>query len=428
MKYEVYNLPEIIGEGYGTIFNFRGRYIANKGGRASKKSKTYAIRDVNNIMEFPDSNMLVIRKTGNTLRTSCLSDIEWAINRLGVQNYWKITTSPMQATYTPTGQKIIFRGMDDPLKLTSISVPVGHLCWMRIEEAYEVFDEGAFNKLDLSIRGKLPDHLWKQITLSFNPWNDTHWIYTRFFKQFEKDNFEKLLTGIQIHGKTDDILAVTTNYLKNEFLDEADLKVYNLMKIENPERWKVEGLGFWGVIEGVVFDNWRSEWFNISDIEYRAEYVKAGMDYGWTDPNTFICGSIVGKNLYLYNEYYKSRRTGNDLVIELEEHKDRYQIVGDNADQSKINDLDRGGYDIEGAKKGAGSVKAGISTMKNYNIIIHPNCINTIIEFNLYSYKKNPVTGKFMDEPIDMHNHIIDPIRYLLEEITFNGRKSTGII
>ena len=426
--YEVYNLPEIIGKGYGTIFNFKGRYLANKGGRASKKSKTYAIRDVYNIMKYPDSNLLIIRRTGNTLRTSCLAEIEWAINRLGVQNYWKITTSPMQAIYTPTGQKIIFRGMDDPLKLTSISVPVGYLCWLRIEEAYEIMDESAFDKLDLSIRGKLPDHLWKQITLSFNPWNDTHWIYARFFERFGKDNYEKLLTGIQIHGEIEDILAVTTNYLKNEFLDGADLKVYNKMKTDNPERYKVEGLGFWGVIEGVVFENWRSEWFDIKDIEYRAEYVKAGADYGWSDPNTFICGAIVGDDLYIYNEYYQPRRTGNDLARELAEYKNRYKIIGDSADQSKINDLDRAGYDIEAAKKGAGSINAGISTMKNYKIIIHPDCVHTIMEFSLYSYMKSPLTGKSIDKPIDMHNHMIDSIRYSLEEITFNGRKSTGMV
>ena len=108
-------------------------------------------------------------------------------------------------TYKPTGQKILFRGLDDPLKVTSITVEVGVLCWLWIEEAYEISSEADFDTLDESIRGEVPPGLFKQITLTFNPWNEHHWIKHRFFDA----------------APDPDILAMTTNYTCNEWLDSV---------------------------------------------------------------------------------------------------------------------------------------------------------------------------------------------------------------
>ena len=143
------------------------------------------------------------------------------MHRLGVDEHWEFKLNPLEAMYKPTGQKIYFRGLDDPLKVTSITVDVGVLCWAWLEEAYEVMNEDDFNILDESIRGDVPDGLFKQWTITFNPWNEKHWLKKRFF-----DN-------------TDDqrILAITTNYLCNEWLDEDDIKVFEDMRIRNPRRY-----------------------------------------------------------------------------------------------------------------------------------------------------------------------------------------------
>lgn len=157
-------------------------------------------------------------------------------------------------TYIPTGQKIYFRGLDDPLKVTSITVEVGHLCWMWIEEAYEIMKESDFDMLDESIRGEVSEGLFKQITLTFNPWNEHHWIKKRFFDA----------------PPDPDILAITTNYLMNEFLDEADRKVFETMKKNNPRRYSVAGLGEWGIIDGLVFENWEEKfltWKKLSEFQ-----------------------------------------------------------------------------------------------------------------------------------------------------------------
>ena len=112
-------LPDIIGKGYKDFWHYKGRYRVCKGSRGSKKSKTTALWYIYNLMKYPDSNLLVIRKVGRTLKDSCYADLKWACHRLGVDKYWNFTLSPLEATYMPTGQKIYFRGLDDAFKITS---------------------------------------------------------------------------------------------------------------------------------------------------------------------------------------------------------------------------------------------------------------------------------------------------------------------
>ena len=134
---------------------------------------------------------------------------------------------------------------------------MGYLCWAWIEEAYEIMTEADFDTIDESIRGSVPAPLWKQFTLTFNPWNERHWIKHRFFDDF---------TGYDIEGNKQykprptplsadgEILAITTNYLCNEWLDEADRRVFERMKENNPRRYAVAGLGGWGVVDGLVYE------------------------------------------------------------------------------------------------------------------------------------------------------------------------------
>ena len=248
MKIKVH-LPEVVGRGYKTFWNFKGRYRVCKGSRASKKSKTAALWYITNMMDYPGSNTLVIRKVYRTLKDSCFTELKWAINRLIVNRWWKITENPLEMEYLPTGQKIYFRGLDDPMKVTSITVEHGSLCWMWIEEAYEILREEDFNMLDESIRGEVKGNLFKQITLIFNPWNERHWLKARFFDAVDPD-----------------VLAITTDYRCNEWLDAADKQVFETMKKRNPRRYRVAGLGDWGIVEGLVYENWTEQAFSLDEI------------------------------------------------------------------------------------------------------------------------------------------------------------------
>lgn len=149
-------LPDKIGKGYGEVWRSKCRYIAIKGSRRSKKSKTVAQKIIYQIAKYPLSHALVVRRYLNTLHDSCFTELKWAVHNLGLDDYWTWKESPMEMTYTPTGQKVYFRGLDDANKTTSITTEFGTICWEWIEEAYELEDEEEFNKLDESIMGALP--------------------------------------------------------------------------------------------------------------------------------------------------------------------------------------------------------------------------------------------------------------------------------
>lgn len=289
----ILRLPEIVGRGYGTFWNFKGRYRVCKGSRASKKSKTTALNQIGRIMEYPEANLLVVRKTYRTLKDSCFAELKWAIHRLGVDAWWAVKESPLEMTYLPTGQKIYFRGLDDPLKVTSITVDVGQLCFLWLEEAYEVTREEDFDMLDESIRGESAPGLFKQITITFNPWNEHHWLKKRFFDA----------------PPDPDILAMTTNYTCNEWLDDADKRLFERMRQNNPRRYRVAGLGDWGIVDGLIFENWEEREFDIDEIRRKpGVHSVFGLDFGYTnDPTALFCGMIDRENrtLYVFDEMYE---------------------------------------------------------------------------------------------------------------------------
>ena len=157
------NYKDVAGGGYDEFWRDKHRYRVLKGGRASKKSTTTALWFIYNIMKYPQANALVVRKTYNTHHDSTFSSLKWAAERLNVTKYWQFKENPLEAIYKPTKQRILFRGFDDVLKLTSITVDKGVLCWVWLEEAYELDREEDFQTLDESIRGELPEGsgLWK---------------------------------------------------------------------------------------------------------------------------------------------------------------------------------------------------------------------------------------------------------------------------
>lgn len=173
-------LPDVVGRGYGAFWRFTGRLPrVQRQPRKQEKHHDGAEFHLPHD-EVPRRKPAGHPQTYRTLRDSCFTQLLWAIHRLQVEAFWSWKESPLEITYKPTGQKIYFRGMDDPLKLTSITAQSGVLCWVWIEEAYEIMNESDFNTLDESIRGECAPPLFKQITLTFNPWNQKHWLKARF--------------------------------------------------------------------------------------------------------------------------------------------------------------------------------------------------------------------------------------------------------
>ena len=392
------DISKKIGKGYKTFWNFKGRYRIVKGGRASKKSTTNAQWIIYKMMQYPLANTLVIRRVFNTHKDSTWTQLKWATNNLGVSHLWKFSKSPLEATYLPTGQKILFRGLDDPMSITSITVEIGYLCWCWFEEAFQIMDEDSFNKVDMSIRGELPPGYFKQITLTFNPWSEKHWLKKRFFDV-----------------KDEDILALTTNYKCNEFLGEDDRRIFAKMKKNNPRRYNIEGLGDWGIAEGLVYENFEELEFDYKEIS-KQEGVNAyfGLDFGYTnDPTAFICILVNQEQnlLYIFDEHYQKAMSNSDIASMIKyKGYAKETIIADSSEPKSIDDIKKKGIRrIKAALKGKDSILNGIANIQDYKIYVHPKCENTLIELNNYVWDNKD--GVVLNKPIDDYNHLMDALR-----------------
>lgn len=404
MIMEPLKISNIVGEGYREFWNFKGRYLLCKGSRGSKKSTTAALKIIYNMLRFPLSNSLVVRQTFNTLRDSCWKQLQWATEKLGVASQWKFTVSPLEATYLPTGQKIYFRGLDNPLSITSLTVSKGYLCYCWLEEAYQITSEDDFNKIDLSFRGELPEGYYRQMIFTFNPWSDKVWFKKRFFDVPNDNNH----------------LCMTTTYKCNEWLDETDIAIFEDMRKRYPRRYEIEGLGNWGISEGLVFDNWKIENF---DPEILDLPLWIGLDFGWEDPTAISILRVDEENklLYFCKEYYHNHRTLEQVAAWIKENGfSKSLIICDSAEPRSIVELGTLGIlKAKPAVKGRGSIMEGIRKLQQYQILIHPSCLNAEIEFSNYTFEKDKQTDEWTDKPIDDFCHLIDAARYATQCGTF---------
>lgn len=403
------SLSEVVGKGYTEFFNTKKTYVVCKGSRGSKKSKSAALYHIYAMMKYPLSNTLVVRKVERTLRDSCYSDLKWAIERLGVSHLWQCTTSPLEITYKPTGQKIIFRGLDSPFKITSISVPHGVLNFLWLEEAYEILKEDEFNIIDESIRGKLPDGYFKRVTITFNPWSEMHWLKRRFFDV-----------------PLDNVLAMTTTYRCNEWLSETDIAMYEDIRRRSPSRARIACDGEWGVAEGLVFDNWRVE--DLSEQIPRFDNIRAGMDFGYAaDQNALVKLHIDNKRktIYVFDEYYQAGMTDAELLRVCKDFFGTLYVTCDSADPKTIDYLAANNIRAVGAVKGADSILRGIRWLQGFDIVIDKKCVNYIREISQYAWQKDKFDN-VMAKPIDANNHLIDCTRYACESDMLGAEVRAG--
>ena len=398
-------MSQIVGGGYDDFWNCKKRYRVLKGGKGSKKSATTALNFIFRLMKEKKSNLLVVRQVMNTHRDSTFAQLKWAQEKLGVASLWNNTLSPLEMVYKPTGQRIIFRGFDDVLKLASTTVSYGYLNYVWIEEAFEIANEADFDKLDLSMpRGKIPPPLYKQTTITFNPWSEGHWLKKRFF-----DN------------KSPFVATFSTNYLVNEFLDDTDRLVFERMKKVNPRKYEVAGLGNWGISEGLVFENWRVGEINIpADEDYKWKNFY-GLDYGYTnDPTAFVAfkANPIDKQIYIFCEFHKKRMLNCDIAEKIKAlgfSKER--IRADSAEPKSNEDLRRLGIlRIMPSVKGRDSILNGISAISEYSITVDKTCVNMIRELSTYVYDER-LNDRGQKLPKDSDNHLCDALRYAFEDV-----------
>ena len=401
MSQTILRLSDIVLPAYKEFWHTDKTYVICKGSRGSGKSKQAALWHIWHMRKYPLSNTLVVRKVYRTMKDSCYSDLCWAIETLGMEDEWHCTLNPLEITRKKTGQKILFRGLDDGMKITSVSVPHGVLNYLWIEELYEIMQESDFDIIDESIRGQLPDGYRKRVTATFNPWNEHHFSKARFFD-----------------SQADNVLAMTTTYMDNNRLSQEDIRLFEDMKIRNPRRYQVAGLGNWGIIDGLVFENWEEREFTLQEVTDCRTI--SGLDFGYTlDPTAFFIGfvNMQRKEIFIWDELYKKALTNSMIVAELTEMGYAKELItADSSEPKSIAELREGGLRVKPARKGPDSIRNGIQFIQDFKIIIHPRCVNFITEISNYTWEKDKF-GNMLNRPIDDFNHCVDALRYGMEDM-----------
>lgn len=373
--------------------------------QGEQKSATAALWYIVQLMKYPEANLLVVRAVYATLRDSCFAQLLWAIRRLKVESLWQAAKNPLELTYRPTGQKILFRGFDNPDKLASATVERGALCWVWIEEAFEIASEAACSTSWTCLSpGARSLPAFQADHLTFNPWNGRHWLKSRFFDQADERVF-----------------TLTTTYRTNEFLDECDRAVFERMRRENPRRYDVAGLGNWGTAEGLIYENWTVEPFDPDKLEPEGKRCVFGLDYGYTnDPTAFIGNGGVSRaenavcvRRALRDPDAQRRHCGNDPDERIREGTN----PGGRGGTEKQRRSAAAGHSPRrsGRQRGRTAFGNGIARLQEYRLIVHPRCIHTAEELAAYVWDADE-SGP-LNRPVDSDNHLMDAMRYAMEDI-----------
>ena len=391
------------------------RYIVMKGSAGSGKSVDSAQHYILRLMRDKGRNLVAMRKSDITNRDSTFAELTGAVYRLfggNSERFWRITQNPMQLTFLPNGNKIIFRGMNDDKqreKLKSITFQKGKLTDVWLEEATE-FTQADLEIIDDRLRGELPPGQFYQIRMTFNPVNQNHWIKKLFFDIPDPNVFT--------HSST---------FEQNRFIDDAYRQRMERRRLLDPDGYRIYGLGEWGEIGGLILHNWevRDVSLNLSDYDD----VAIGQDFGFNHANAVLLLGWKDSNIYILQELYGFEKDSSEWIDEalrvgLPTNK---RMWCDSAEPDRIKMWQKGGYHLaKGVDKGgsAGSVKAQIDWLKggtlkgrkiDRRIFIHPSCVNTIKEIQQWKWKKDDRSGEYLDEPVPVCDDAMAALRYGVE-------------
>lgn len=382
------------------------RYIVCKGSAGSGKSVDAAQQYIIRLLTEPGRNLVCIRKIEGANRNSTFAELKGCINRLGLASYFDITESLMSVTCKSNRNKIVFGGVNDEHqreKLKSITFENGKLTDIWIEESTEL-TQPDFEIIDDRLRGQLPNGLFYQIKLTFNPVSALHWIKKYFF--------DRLDINTLTHHST---------YKDNKFIDQAYYERMERRKEIDPEGYRIYGEGEWGETEGIIFPAWQIATCE-QDLSHYDD-VMIGQDFGFNHANAILLLGAKDGNVYILKELYENGKDTAEL-IELAEGifpKDKMMIC-DSAEPDRIKMWRKVGYKAMPCIKGANSVKAQIDWLKQRTIYIDSDCINTIAEIGQYRWKFDNVTSTYTDEPINFFDDAMAALRYGVQQWRLQSR------
>lgn len=373
------------------------------GGRASTKSSNISLDIILLILNHPNVNALAMRKIGATLRESVYNQIIWAIDKLQIAHKFIIKLSPLEIVYKPTGQRIYFRGGDDPVKLKSVKPRRGYIGITWFEEVTE------FNGME-EIRN---------ITQSTNRGGSKFWNFHSYNPPKSRDNWVNVEAS-EVELKDDTVwhhstyLTVPAEWLGDEFIKAADQ-----LKRLKPQTYNHEYMGIATGTGGQIFDNIKS-WEATEKAIRTFDRFKFGIDFGFAaDP--FAWGKFhydkKRKELYVIDEIYEVRLHDNRAVEKIrQKHQGQMFITADSAESKSISYMQNQGLNIESAKKGKDSRHYGYKFLQDLNAIYidKKRTPNAYREFTLYEYHQDR-NGNFISEYPDKNDHFLDCTRYAME-------------
>lgn len=393
--------PKIFNEVYlQRSMNNQNRYQIYFGGSSSGKSVSLAQRTVLDVLK--GRNYLITRQVQNSISRSVYNEITKAISSFKLTEFFKINKSEHVITCLINNKQILFAGLDDPEKIKSITPIDGVITDIWVEEATET-ELKAVKQLDKRLRGR--SRFKKRLTMSFNPILQDHWLYTEYFGIWDD--------GKQ-YAEQNDVSILKTTYKDNRFLTQDDIDA--LENETDPYYHNVYTLGNWGVLGAVIFKNWRVE--NLTTIRKTFDKIRHGLDFGFAnDPNALadIHYDKSRKRLFVFGEEYASDLTNDEIAEIVKPHVEGRVVTCDSSEPKTIKELRQRRINAIGAKKGPGSVEAGIRFLQGLEIIICTSCPNAKAEFSKYKWREDK-NGNVLPVPVDKDNHIIDAIRYAMED------------
>ncbi len=375
------------------------------GGRGSTKSSFISLQVIDLIMKNENIHACVLRQVADTLRGSVYQQILWAIEALGLGEDFHATVSPMEITRIATGQKIFFRGADDPDKIKSVKAPFGYIGILWFEELDQFAGAEAVRKIEQSVvRGGDVAYKFK----SFNPPKSAQNWANKYIKIPRAD---RLVVE-------SNYLSVPKKWLGKPFLDDAEF-----LKETNPAAYENEYLGVANGTGGNVFDNVHIR--EVTDEEIaQFDRIYRGVDWGWyPDPYAYNCMTYIPSQhkLIIFDEYRCNKQSNEQTAKELREnHKVTANdlIICDSAEKKSVGDYRAYGLMARSAEKGPGSVEYSMKWLQSLREIVIDNkrCPNTAEEFLDYEYERDKEGNVISGYP-DEKNHHIDAVRYAMNKV-----------
>lgn len=387
---------------YPYLLDYSHRWEFWVGSAGSGKSYTICQKLIIRCCKEP-IRVLVCRRYGTTLRNTCFSLFKEVLAKWKLTQYVKIKETDMSITF-PNGSQIIMTGLDEETKLLSLN----NISTIWVEEAYEV-PESILTQLNLRMRGQADN---QQLILSWNPISKNSYLYN-----FTVEN--PPANSIYIHS----------TYKDNCFLNKEYIEALDEMAIRNPAKYRVYGLGEWGVdTEGLVITNWKMETFDAMALAAQGLEHRCGCDLGWIDKSAIIDTLYDKENhtIYVFNEFYKSGCQLSELADAIKKMGlAKSKLYVDAAEPRSIQYFKNEGINATACAKGKDSVKAGLMFLQDNLIIVHPKCKNFITELENFSYKKSKQTGEWTEETTHEWSHAIDACRYGYSDIYTNTKLKT---